>query len=77
MWSFEKDDQRNRVAMRIGDSRWSNSQSFEAIGSNYEVTMASNNRQSEIRLGVNVNEGKGKVSFTFYREHIFCDTNQV
>ncbi|CAN6662886.1 intermembrane lipid transfer protein Vps13p [Trichomonascus vanleenenianus] len=64
MWSFENDDRTNRALLRVGDSRWSGPQSFEALGSDYEVVIPSSNNQYEISLGVNVSEGHGKYKLT-------------
>ena len=62
MWSFDHDDPSNRAYLRVGDSRESPSQSFDAIGSSSEVRMNSSNRQSEISVGLTISEGQGKVS---------------
>ena len=62
MFSFPTDDKKNRALIKIGDSQWSRPQSFDAIGSSYNVTLASNSGRSEMNIGVHVEEGEGKVS---------------
>jgi hypothetical protein len=73
MWSFENDDHNNRVSLKVGDSRWSDSVSFEVIGSSYEVVTPSNNRQQVFHLGINVAEGEGKASRSRARVAYSCD----
>lgn len=60
MFSFGNDDQRNRVALRAGDSDWSKPQSFDAIGSTSEVVLNSSARNAEIHLGISIEPGQGK-----------------
>lgn len=64
MWSYDTDDRSNRALLKVGDSKWSDPQSFEAIGSNYEVMIPSSNRQNEIHVGVSIGEGPGKYKLT-------------
>lgn len=64
MWSYERDDRGNRAMLRIGDSKWSREQSFEAIGSDYEVVVQSVNNQNELHAGVSVSEGMGRYKLT-------------
>ncbi|KAM7185556.1 putative vacuolar protein sorting-associated protein [Naviculisporaceae sp. PSN 640] len=60
MFSFGNDDQRNRVALKAGDSEWSKPQSFDAIGSTSEVVLTSSARNAEIHLGISIDSGQGK-----------------
>ncbi|KIX05154.1 uncharacterized protein Z518_06026 [Rhinocladiella mackenziei CBS 650.93] len=64
MFSYPTDDRKNRSLLKIGDSTWSKPQSFDAIGSSYEVVLASASGKSELHVGVSVAEGKGKYSLT-------------
>jgi hypothetical protein len=70
MWSFDRDDRANRALIRVGDSKWSGPQSFEAIGSDYEVAIPSSNSQNEIHVGVSLDESQGKVSWRGFC--VFC-----
>ncbi|KAI9375312.1 hypothetical protein BJX61DRAFT_494673 [Aspergillus egyptiacus] len=64
MYSYPTDDQRNRSILRIGDSSWSRPQSFEAIGSRFEVSLPDREGRSEYHAGVSVAEGEGKYKLT-------------
>ena len=61
MFSFPSDDRKNRALLKVGDSNWSKPQSFDAIGSTYDVTLPSTAGRSEMHVGVTVEEGEGKV----------------
>ncbi|KAF2754047.1 vacuolar protein sorting-associated protein 13 [Pseudovirgaria hyperparasitica] len=60
MFSFPTDDKKNRALLKVGDSQWSKPQSFDAIGSAYDVSLTSGNGCSEMHIGINVAEGEGK-----------------
>jgi vacuolar protein sorting-associated protein 13A/C len=62
MFSFPTDDRKNRALMKLGDSQWSKPQSFDAIGSTYNVTLPSASGRTEMNIGVAIEEGEGKVS---------------
>ncbi|RAK82781.1 membrane morphogenesis protein VPS13 [Aspergillus fijiensis CBS 313.89] len=64
MYSYHTDDQKNRSILRIGDSAWSKPQSFEAIGSTFEVILPDQHGKSEFHSGVSVAEGEGKYKMT-------------
>ncbi|KAE8355847.1 hypothetical protein BDV28DRAFT_20786 [Aspergillus coremiiformis] len=64
MYSYPSEDQKNRSLLRIGDSAWSKPQSFEAIGSTFEVVLPDQQGRSEFHSGVTVAEGEGKYKMT-------------
>ncbi len=64
MYSYPTDDRKNRSMLKIGDSGWSKPQSFDAIGSTFEVVVPSTNGKSELHAGASVAEGEGKYSLT-------------
>ena len=64
MYSYPTDDRKNRSILKIGDSGWSKPQSFDAIGSTFEIVVPSANGKSELHAGVSVAEGEGKYSLT-------------
>ncbi len=64
LYSYATDDRRNRSLLKIGDSSWSKPQSFDAIGSSYEVVLPSSSGKSELHVGVSVTEGEGKYSLS-------------
>ncbi|KAI9040945.1 membrane morphogenesis protein VPS13 [Aspergillus affinis] len=64
MYSYPTGDTKNRSMLRIGESAWSKPQSFEAIGSTFEVVLPDRNGRSEFHSGVSVAEGEGKYKMT-------------
>ncbi|KAL2433872.1 Intermembrane lipid transfer protein VPS13 [Exophiala dermatitidis] len=64
LYSYATDDRKNRSLLKIGDSSWSKPQSFDAIGSAYEVVLPSSTGKSELHVGVSVAEGEGKYNLT-------------
>ncbi|KAJ5086558.1 hypothetical protein NUU61_007865 [Penicillium alfredii] len=64
MYSYATEDQRNRSILKVGDSAWSKPQSFEAIGSTFEVVFPDRQGRSEFHSGVSVVEGEGKYKLT-------------
>jgi vacuolar protein sorting-associated protein 13A/C len=64
LYSYPTDDRKNRSMLKVGDSGWSKPQSFDAIGSTFEVVVPSSNGKSELHAGVSVAEGEGKYSLT-------------
>ncbi|KAK5949277.1 Vacuolar protein sorting-associated protein 13 [Knufia fluminis] len=60
LYSYPSDDQKNRSMLKIGESTWSKPQSFDAIGSTYEVVLPAANNKTEFHAGVSVAEGDGK-----------------
>ena len=64
IFSHDKRDARNRAILRIADSAWSDPLSFETVGTETAVTIASSSGQEEINIGMKVTEGTGSVSVT-------------
>ncbi|RMZ86779.1 hypothetical protein DV736_g5997, partial [Chaetothyriales sp. CBS 134916] len=70
LYSYPTDDKKNRTLLKVGDSTWSKPQSFDALGSSFEVVLHSASGRKEMHVGVAVAEGEGKyivtkvVSFT-------------
>ncbi|KAK9477512.1 hypothetical protein V1514DRAFT_282762 [Lipomyces japonicus] len=60
MFSYQTDERSNRALIKVEGSLWSSPQSFEAVGGNTDAVITSENRQSEIHIGINVSEGQGK-----------------
>lgn len=64
MFSFPSDDRKNRALLKVGDSMWSKPQSFDAIGSTFNVVLPSSESKSELHVGVSIAEGEGKYKLT-------------
>lgn len=60
LFSHNTRDRRNRVQLRVGDSSWSRPISFDAVGSETELTIPSNSKNEEIHLGLTIEEGLNK-----------------
>lgn len=64
LWSFDNFDNRsNRAIIKVGDSKWSGPQSFEAIGTVNEVTIPSK-KQTNVHVGTEISEGTGRYKLT-------------
>ncbi|KAI5802352.1 hypothetical protein FPQ18DRAFT_313508 [Pyronema domesticum] len=64
MFSYPNDERQNRAVFKVGDSNWSRPQSFEAVGSISDVVLPSTTRQTEVHVGITVDEGEGKYKMT-------------
>lgn len=64
MFSYPTDDNKNRANIKVGDSAWSKPQSFEAIGSAFDVVLPSASAKTEMHVGISVAEGEGKYHLT-------------
>ncbi|GFF41445.1 vacuolar protein sorting-associated protein 13 [Aspergillus udagawae] len=64
MYAYQSEDPKNRSILKIGDSAWSKPQSFEALGSNFEVVLPDRQGKCEFHAGVSVMEGEGKYKMT-------------
>lgn len=64
LYSYPTDDRKNRSLLKIGDSSWSKPQSFDALGSSYEVVLPAASGRSEMHMGVSVSEGEGKYNLS-------------
>ncbi|KAK2755982.1 hypothetical protein FQN54_005779 [Arachnomyces sp. PD_36] len=64
MYSYPSDDPKNRSILKVGDSSWSKPQSFDAIGSTFEVALPAVNGRTEFHAGISVAEGEGKYKLT-------------
>ena len=64
LYSYPTDDRKNRSLLKIGESTWSKPQSFDALGSSYEVVLPAASGRSEMHMGVSVSEGEGKYSLS-------------
>lgn len=66
MFSYPTDDRRNRSLLRVGDSGWSRSLSFETVGMTTEVVLPSTTGNEEVRIGLKVEEGLGDVRLSSF-----------
>ncbi|KAK2804138.1 hypothetical protein FQN50_006680 [Emmonsiellopsis sp. PD_5] len=64
MYSYPTSDRKNRSILRVEGSSWSKPQSFEAIGSTFEIILPSSNSRSEYHAGISVEDGEGKYKLT-------------
>lgn len=64
MFSFPSEERQNRALLKVGDSLWSQPQSFEAVGGVTDCVIPSTTKQTEIHVGIQVDEGQGKYKLT-------------
>jgi vacuolar protein sorting-associated protein 13A/C len=64
MFAFNGDGERNRVLLKVGDSNWSKPQSFDAIGSTTDVVLPSSSHNTEVHVGISIDNGEGKYKLT-------------
>jgi vacuolar protein sorting-associated protein 13A/C len=62
MFSFPNDKGKKRASIKVGKSKFSSPQSFDAIGSTYSVALKAPDSPLEMTAGVSIAEGEGKVS---------------
>jgi vacuolar protein sorting-associated protein 13A/C len=60
MFSFPNDDRRDRLLLRVDDSRWSQPLSFEPSSADMQIVMPSQNGKREYYVGLSYAEGLGK-----------------
>ncbi|KAI1995793.1 Vacuolar protein sorting-associated protein 13 [Ophidiomyces ophidiicola] len=60
MYSYPTTDSKNRSIIKAEGSSWSKPQSFEAIGSTFEVVLPASGSKTEYHAGISVEEGVGK-----------------
>ena len=63
MFSFAEMDRKNRVQLAIGNSKWSEPLSLEAVGSVQDVALPTHTNIHHVHIGVYVEEGVGMVIF--------------
>lgn len=63
MFSHDTDDRRNRALIKVGNSSWSQPQSFEAVGQAAEIVIPIEQEDDpgEAHLGITVEHGLGQV----------------
>ncbi|KAI8968041.1 hypothetical protein BDF20DRAFT_917267 [Mycotypha africana] len=64
VFSYPEIDHKNRAQISFEGSKWSEPISFEAVGSNQEVTVLSKADKHLIHAGINIEEGVGSLRLT-------------
>ncbi|KAJ1680426.1 Vacuolar protein sorting-associated protein 13 [Spiromyces aspiralis] len=64
MFSYGTLDLRNRALVKVGNSKWSEPLSFEALGSSFVIEIPGRNSRDRIHLGVEVEPGQGRYHHT-------------
>jgi len=62
MFSFPNDDRRNRLFLRVADSKMSQPLSFEPSAADMQIVMPSERGDKDYYVGLSYAEGLGKVS---------------
>ncbi|WRT64162.1 uncharacterized protein IL334_001091 [Kwoniella shivajii] len=64
MFGFPNEDRRNRLQLRVDDSKWSQPISFEPVSADMQIVMTSASGESENYVGLSYVEGIGKYKLT-------------
>lgn len=68
MFGYPNEDRRNRLFVRVDDSKWSKPMSFEPVSADMQLVMQSKAGDSDLYVGLSYAEGLGKVSLTCRQE---------
>lgn len=61
MFNFPQNDRRDRLLLRVADSKWSKPMSFDSPAADMAVVMQSARNEKEMHVGLSYSEGLGKV----------------
>nr|XP_018267277.1 vacuolar protein sorting-associated protein vps13 [Kwoniella dejecticola CBS 10117]OBR89435.1 vacuolar protein sorting-associated protein vps13 [Kwoniella dejecticola CBS 10117] len=64
MFGFPNEDRRNRLFLRVDDSKWSQPISFEPVSADMQIVMTSASGESDNYVGLSYTEGIGKYKLT-------------
>nr|XP_019015055.1 vacuolar protein sorting-associated protein vps13 [Kwoniella pini CBS 10737]OCF53836.1 vacuolar protein sorting-associated protein vps13 [Kwoniella pini CBS 10737] len=64
MFGFPNEDRRNRLFLRVDDSKWSQPISFEPVSADMQIIMTSASGESDNYVGLSYTEGIGKYKLT-------------
>ncbi|WVQ62160.1 uncharacterized protein L199_000298 [Kwoniella botswanensis] len=64
MFGFPSEDRRNRLHLRVDDSKWSQPISFEPVSADMQIVMTSASGESDNYVGLSYTEGIGKYKLT-------------
>ncbi|ORY32314.1 hypothetical protein BCR39DRAFT_523905, partial [Naematelia encephala] len=64
MFSYPNDDRRNRLLIKVNDSKWSQPLSFDPVSADMQIPLASQDGRSDTFIGLSYTEGLGKYKLT-------------
>lgn len=64
MFGYPNEDRRNRLFLKVADSKWSKPLSFETVAADMLIPLTSANGDSEFYIGLSYAEGLGKYKLT-------------
>lgn len=70
MFGYPNEDRRNRLFLRVNDSKWSQPLSFEPVAADMQIVMHSATGRSDNYVGLSYTEGLGKVRLVGFRYHL-------
>lgn len=76
MFGFPNEDRRNRLCLRVDDSKWSKPMSFEPVSADMQIVMPSSDGSRDAYVGLSYAEGLGKVSCATLRVRLRAHTFQ-
>jgi len=64
VFGFPNEDRRNRLYLKVGESKWSKPLSFEPVAADMQIVLGSNSGKSDTYVGLSYSEGLGKYKLT-------------
>lgn len=63
MFGYPNEDRRNRLFLKVGDTKWSKPLSFEPVSADMQIVLGSQTSKSDTYVGLSYSEGLGKVCY--------------
>jgi vacuolar protein sorting-associated protein 13A/C len=64
MFGYPHEDRRNRLYLKVGDTKWSKPLSFEPVAADMQIVLGSNSGDKDTYVGLSYSEGLGKYKLT-------------
>lgn len=64
MFGYPHEDRRNRLYLKVGDTKWSKPLSFEPVAADMQIVLGSNSGNTNTYVGLSYSEGLGKYKLT-------------
>jgi vacuolar protein sorting-associated protein 13A/C len=64
VFGYPNEDRRNRLFLKVGDTKWSKPLSFEPVSADMQIVLNSTNGRTDTYVGLSYSEGLGKYKLT-------------
>lgn len=64
VFGYPNEDRRNRLFLKVGDTKWSKPLSFEPVSADMQIVLGSNTGKTDTYVGLSYSEGLGKYKLT-------------